>query len=305
LRHLVAAVEPTVAAARTARPGAGPAAMNKVIAAAPEPYPQLLTQWTLFREASLARALAASHAGAVLWDAPQVVVAERRFCMNKASGHACDRSRIDIVHNGLSVVPRDAAGEAAAAQLALRQGVFDTVAERVLLERAAPEGKAASAASKLDAARAAGAPLGAFAAADIAGSPLSAPDQSFVKASEPSRRILVPTGSNASGDAWWSVDPRTGSVVGRGAGGYGESLVENAMLQQIAGGVMCFLAAAKDASSAGKDDKSQRIVLFSFLACTIGMGTGVLGVVGGAGPKALGIIFYVNLAIAGGITLYK
>jgi len=254
----------------------------------------------MIRQAALARSLKEKPAGALLWDRPQITVAERRFCMSVSSGHTCDRSRIDLLDNPLTLVARNDAEQPAAVEAAMRQGVFDTVVEMKLLRTISPEGMTHSAIEGLDAARQQGGEWRAFAGGKAEALPLSAVDRKYVAACEPSRQLLVPAGKEAG--VWWSIDPLTGSVVGRSSGGYGGALVENSLLQQLAGGAICFLSAAKDASG-NKDPDKQWVNLLKFEACIISAGTGVLGVVGGFGPKALGIIFYVNLGISGAILL--
>lgn len=297
-RHKVDALQPALEAMKTS--GGDADWLDQAVRRTLPPYPALLVQMAVIRQAALARALKGKPAGALLWDRPQIAVAERRFCMSISTGHTCDQSRIDILDNTLTLVPRNADEQPAALERAMRQGVFDTVVERMLLRTISPEGKTRAAIEGLDAIRQNGGELQAYAGDKAESLPLSQADRKYVAVCEPTRQLLLPAGKEAG--VWWSIDPLTGSVVGRGSGGYGGAMVENSLLQQLAGGAICFLSAIKDAS-ANKDPKQQWVNLLKFEACIISAGTGVLGVVGQAGPKALGIIFYVNLGLSGAILL--
>jgi transglutaminase-like putative cysteine protease len=297
--HTVDAMGPVLEAMKNQSAGTG--FLDRLVSHSPQPYPTLLVQMAVMRQAALARAMKDKPAGALLWDRPQITVAERRFCMSIPIGHTCDQSRIDILDNSLTLVPRNDGEQSAVVERTMRQGVFDTVVEMMLLRTVSPEGKTISSIDGLDAARINGGQLEAYTGNNAGSSPLSEADRKLVADCEPSRQLMMLPGKEAG--VWWSIDPLTGSVVGRSSGGHGGALVENQMLQQLAGGVMCFIAAAKDAASAGNNPGAQTLNLMKFLACTISMGTGVLGVVGGWGPKALGIVFYINLGITGGILL--
>lgn len=297
-RHKVDALGPALEAMKASGGDAG--WLDQAVRRTLPPYPTLLVQMAVIRQAALARTLKDKPAGALLWDRPQITVSERRFCMSITTGHTCDQSRIDLLDNTLTLVPRNADEQPAAVERAMRQGVFDTVVESMLLRTISPEGKTHAAIEGLDAVRQGGGEMQAYAGEKAESLPLSQADRKYVEACEPTRQLLLPAGKEAG--VWWSIDPLTGSVVGRGSGGYGGAMVENTLLQQLAGGAICFLAAIKDAS-ANKDPKQQWVNLLKFEACIISAGTGVLGVVGGFGPRALGIIFYVNLGISGAILL--
>jgi hypothetical protein len=296
-RHGVDTLQPVVDLMKSQK---GEISIDQLVGRSVAPYPGLLMQMAVIRQAALARSLKEHPAGALLWDRPQITVAERRFCMSLSTGHTCDQSRIDILDNTLTMVPRTADEQPAAIEAAMCQGVFDTVVEMRLLRTISPEGKVRTAIDGLEAAGQPGGEWRVFDGGQAETLPLSEADRKYVAACEPTRQLLLPAGQEAG--VWWSIDPLTGSVVGRSSGGYGGALVENALLQQLAGGLICFISAVKDAS-ANPDRDRQWVNLVKFLACTISMYTGVLGVVGGAGPKVLGIIFYVNLGISGAILL--
>jgi transglutaminase-like putative cysteine protease len=243
LRHQLELWKPALQVMRD--PKAGPAEVARFAASKFEPFPALVLEFAQFRQGEMGRQLRANPGLAFLFDAPQVVISEQRFCARVASREMCGKRRIDIVDNAVHVVARDNASAPAAAQAAMRQGVFDTVAEATLLQRAtksAPESSIVA----TERSRAGGAKLIAAAPSDLGAVPVAAlgvTDRQWIAAYEPpARRVLVvtppsapqaPTDANASAEtaeaAWWSLDPLTGATLGRSSGGRGAALTEYQM----------------------------------------------------------------------------
>ena len=305
LKHKVDTLRPAMAAVSgKASPGQ---ALDGAITNPPAPFSQFLTEFAMVRQAALARSLKSQPgAAAVLWDAPQIVIAEQRLC-GCAHNPLGGKSRVDIVENSLALVPRTPAGAPAAVEMAMRQGVYDTVSENLFVILGAGGEPMRSAIALLDKARTDRVPL--VQVAGGAKTVLSPEDADWVAKAEASRIVLAPQAGETA--AWWSIDPRTGSVVGRTSGGYGESMVENATLQQIAGGVMCFLAVGKDQYSAQQDAKApggkpvdSKSILMKAFVCSVAMGTGLVSAWLGAGPFAMGILFYLNLALSGSLLFF-
>jgi hypothetical protein len=123
----------------------------------------------------------------------------------------------------------------------MRQGVFDTVAEATLLQRAT-KATADSSVLATERARAGGARLVVAAPSDLGAVPASAmgeADRKWIGSFEPAaRKVLVVAtpaaeAPAAAGDAaqvaqaaWWSLDPLTGTILGRSSGGRGQALTE-------------------------------------------------------------------------------
>jgi hypothetical protein len=156
--------------------------------------------------------------------------------MNMTSGHACDRSAIDIVENGITFVPTKADASGAAAVAAMWQGVFDTVAEAALLQgqTSLPVGSAVVAAERGRIRKAGGLFAGPDGVDRLPAGALPEAERNWIKRYEPkSRQILV---VDAAGDAdaptiptWWTLEPQTGAILGRSVGGRGAALSEDAI----------------------------------------------------------------------------
>ena len=207
-------------------------------------FPATALTFAALRQHGLADALSRNPGLAAVWDAPQVYLVQHWSCACHPDRGVQEGARFDIVANPATFVsrggppaPADAATvDAAAAAAATWQGAFDTLAEAALLDKLAPGTELQSSAADLQRARSAGGgPMVAFAAADPAAasaSALSADDRDWVDRYEPAGRVILAAagggqaGATSAGDAWWSVDPATGSVVGRSHGGGGQAKVE-------------------------------------------------------------------------------
>jgi transglutaminase-like putative cysteine protease len=297
---------------------AGPpaAALDKVGADRQKSHPALVADLALWRQAATARLVRDNPKVRPLWDRPQMAIAEQRFCANKSTGHACGRAAIDIVDNSISMVPTDDAASAPAALAALRQGVFDTAAEAVLLKSVA--GGAADvrgAIADAEQARSAAGDLVVFAPADAATAAaggVGEPDKAWIKQFEPAgRRILAPRGAVASGAMWWSLDPETGTILGRGAGGRGQSLTEYIVQVVICDMCLIFVLINYWLDTKGNGTDKQRLgLVINAAGCLLGLAGGAAGVKVGAevGKGALGaswphIVNLINAGIAGGVSL--
>ena len=299
LKTLITAMEPTMRAFGATTPKE----LEGLVVGRTEPHSGVLLLTALMRERAIARQLRDAKDLTVLWDGPLVAIAERSFCMNPKAGHACGTAKIDLVDNTIRFVGRAPGAEAAAATAALRQGVFDTAAEALALRETqrttpgAPEQiDVRSPIDDLARARAAGDQLGVVTMASgaaPAGLALAEPDKAWVAQFErPGQVIVAPTKAVAEEPApgWWSVDPVTGSVVGRAIGGRGVSSTEYALMAKLVGFVGCFVGPAIDAGQ-GKVKTGAKITV-KMIGCIIG---GVIGL--GAGGAAAGFVWAV-LAVA-------
>jgi hypothetical protein len=276
----------------------------------PSPHSELLTTLSGYRQAATEAALRENQSVAALWDRPQVAVAEQRFCANAKEGRTCGHSSIDVVENSLSYIPRTPEAADAAARCALRQGVFDTVAEALLLARQPGAVAPASAIDELRAAREAGAPVTVAApgdAAALASTVLSEADRGWIAANEPAtRRVAARAAGGAGGgaSAWWSIDVQTGCVLGRRQGGRGQSMSEYVV--QVATGGICMIVNAVNAqrdisTSGGKKRKFGGGYYLAQLGCIIGGGIGVAGVGRAVGMQSA--LTLLNAVIGGGISI--
>lgn len=202
----------------------------------PEPYPELLVSLAQLRQVGMAERVKKSAGVVPLIDRPQLAISEQRFCMNMTTGHACSRAAIDIVENAISFIPTNGNAGSAAADAAMWQGVFDTVAEAAIMQGAAslPVGSAVVATERGRIRKA-----GAFIARpdgidQLPPAALPADERNWIKQFEPkSRQILVVDAGGDAGaqavPAWWTLDPETGAMLGRSVGGRGAALTEYQM----------------------------------------------------------------------------
>ncbi|HEV7300282.1 MAG TPA: hypothetical protein VGN72_13010 [Tepidisphaeraceae bacterium] len=302
--------------------------LNKLSTTRGSTFPTFLAGFAQVRQAGLARLVRENPQVAPLWDRPQLVIAERRFCGRKDGAHACARFGMDIVDNGLSFVPRNADATATAPMAALRQGVFDTAAEAVLPETSIQSGMGRSALVDTQRLRLAGSTMVAFdprqAAPQSVSATLAESDRNWISKHEPTgHRVLAFTAPAAGNDidaadlSWWSLDPETGTILGRRDGGRGSAMVEYGMQIFIVGVCLIFVMVLQqweiEKQGGGKlQGKARNANAIQMLGCFLGLGTGALGVnlAGRAAlsasqkfvvGQALGVI---NAAIGGGINLW-
>lgn len=219
--------------------GHEPEALDRLMADLPRSYPNRLQDYALWRQQHMADQWRATEGVALLWDQQQLVIAEHRLCTDGES-RACATLTIDVVSNAVSFVPREAEAERLAAESTLRQGVFDTVAEALLLERDATA-RVRSPIRHFQWAAVLDQPVMIVApdASALEGAALSARDRAWIERYEPVERRIVAleaTGGEAMSDTgWWSLDPRTGLVLGRGEGGRGQAATEYQTTSQRVG----------------------------------------------------------------------
>jgi hypothetical protein len=292
-------------------PAADAAAANRAARVKPSTFPSLLVGLSGLRESATAAALKRDPSLAVLWDRPQLSIAEQRVCANVKQGRACGHATIDLVDNALNFVPRTPAAAEAAARAALWQGVFDTVAEAAVLAKQSgvdsAGGSVGGAIDALRAAREAGAGLvvaGPADAAALAATSLSPEDRQWVTKNESAkRRVAAPAaGARGAESVWWSIDPQTGEVLGRREGGRGQATVEDALTQLVLG-LGCLVVNAINTSRDMKATPRMKLGGAYYLAqlgCLVGAGFGVGGVVikGAANSASL-----INMLIGGALSV--
>jgi hypothetical protein len=212
---------------------------ERFVGSLPPAYPAALVEFAMLRQTGMAELTAGAGKAALLWDRPQVYVADRHGCACHG-GEYNQCLKLDIVDNGLSLVPREAGGDAAAgaARLAVALGAYDTCAEAALVRAVAPAGAVSSAVGILASARIQGSAMAVFAADGKGAQPaqapaLSAADMDWIRRYEAPGRVILaaasrPAGADAAADtgAWWSVDPATGATLGRVSGGAGQAQTE-------------------------------------------------------------------------------
>jgi hypothetical protein len=278
----------------------------------PSAFPALLVSLSMFRQLAAAQAVAAMPSIALLWDRPQMSIAESRFCANAQENRTCGRSSIDLVDNGLGFIPRAADAGVAAAEMAMRQGVFDTVAESKLLAEQAGSDSLGGAIGDLGAVREAGGSLIAVAgggASGLEGTSLDEEDRSWIATYEGGRSILAPAAGTTVLSAWWSIDQGTGTVVGRRDGGRGQSQAEYIAQVVVMGICMAVIIVnlvldrnAAVGRGGGLSSGAIPGAGLALLGCLVGMLGGIVGVAMGAKYAVFWTI--ANGAIAGAFSLW-
>jgi hypothetical protein len=305
-------------------PNSADVVLNRAASVPPSAYPAELFDLAGFGQSALAARLGQAQGLKALWDRPQMSIQERRFCANAKERRTCGHAAIDIVDNGLSIVPTSPQAAGAAADVALAHGVFETVAESMLLKRnndaasaaaGTDQGPAKAAAAVLPAgaiealrgARESGAGLVLASPADaaaLAGTALSESDRKWIAAHEaPGNRVLA---AKSGASAWWSIDPVTGRALGRRDGGRGQAFHEYAV-QAAAGGIcgaIAFVNLRRDvAASGGKATDAQRKgFAITLVGCFIGSVVGGAGV--GVAPKMASALTLLNAFIGAAFSFW-
>jgi hypothetical protein len=288
--------------------------LDRLSTVQPSTYPQALVQLAIVRQAELAKRLKDAPTLLPLIDRPQMAIAERRFMINVKDGKTSGRFGIDIVSNAMSVVPRDEKSAGAAAQLALRQGVFDTAAESSLAKTNPAAGQPAGTTSAIDSiakARTAGGSLAVIApndAAAMAQTTLSEIDRTWITRHEQAdQRVVAIRGEAGKLDsAWWSLDPETGNVIGRRDGGRGQSATE--YIVQASTGIICMIFTVwnfslDEKARGGTSNQNQREGAgVGILGCMVGGLFGLGGV--GLAVAPASVLTITNAVIGGLFTMW-
>lgn len=181
----------------------------------------------------------------------------------------------DIVFNDVRFIARaaDAAQEAPAA--AMHLGAFDTAAEVLLSQWNQPGAhRSTSAMGSFERQRALGTTWGVATgddAAALAALGISAADQRWIAANTPEHLIVAATADAESDGPWWSIDPRSGMMVGRHHGGMGVEVIEYlAENTAVVGAVLCFAELGIDTAAYGVRDTTA----YKTINCLAGIAIG-------------------------------
>ncbi|MBN2492537.1 MAG: hypothetical protein JXQ29_16940 [Planctomycetes bacterium] len=186
--------------------------------------PEMHHEWQLARLALADRLLAADESLA-LRSGPAVVMQTTFLVPDAAAGRVGRRTVLDVVHDAQLLVPRgDPTAVARAVAANMHLGAATTVFETLLVRDRRPEARLKGAYAEFERALAAGEPLLAARADDLASVTPTPLSRWAIGTHEGSRRLVFPGARDVS--AWWSVDPATGATLGRGDGGEGQSLAE-------------------------------------------------------------------------------
>jgi hypothetical protein len=167
----------------------------------------------------------------ILWDRPQMIIAEQRICVRKDEGEFCSRQRIDIVDNSITFVPRQEASLSQAVECGIRLGMFETVAEALWISQSSLAPKTVSPLATFDRSRIEGKPWKILQPKqDFSSLTITPEDREWIRRFEdPSHLVIAPEVSESVpllNSAWWSLNPKTGTILGRASGGRGEAWSE-------------------------------------------------------------------------------
>jgi transglutaminase-like putative cysteine protease len=261
-QHLLSVYEPIFAA--IAKLDAGASDFRAVTTSARATYSENLVALAQLRQQGLATLLAKNPKVTAFVEGPQLTVFENRLCLGELVGEpGCGCSKaFDIVENELAFVARESCGSLPA-ELALRQGVLDTLLEAMLLSTSNPAVRLASPTLELERARLEGRAIATWKANEAGPkATLSDPDRDWIRAYEKPDRIVIASAraEGVPGSTWWTVDPKTGAALGRGSGGRGQSIQEYLRLTDSQWEmVMCILTYGKAAVGAAVASNVSRV----------------------------------------------
>ena len=226
-------------------------------------FHQMLQEWQLARLGIAARLLSAEEELALL-GGPALVMKTAFIVPDNATRSVRRRTVIDVVHDGTLLVPRKAVASPLATRANLTLGAASTILESCLVRERRPTAKV----------------TGAFAAFERAAIENHAPvvvrvpNLEAAKPPELARWAIErsPTGRilvfpRAKGSSWFSIDPATGTTIGRGGGGEGQSMAEyKATIEVAFKNLKCMLALMKGMQQGQSGDQNA----YEWMKCVTG-----------------------------------
>ncbi len=196
-----------------------------------DPYPGELLAFAIARQELLDEVLARRGGTERLaYAAPNVILHHVAF-HGDVDGKIVVRRGLDIVENGLRVEGDDPGNGSPPALLVA--GVADTVLEGALVAAGAPCAEILNTARLFEALDPVDLRVLSGRGVDLSDVPLGPAARERVAAELAAGRVVVVSArplaaGDRPADAWWSIDPTTGTTVGRGSGGEGQGMVEYA-----------------------------------------------------------------------------
>ena len=230
-------------------------------------FPNLLHDWQLGRLALAARELRA-HPEFTLCSGPTVVMLSNQLRPEDGATEIQARVALDVVFDGLALVPRNAKDTAAAFSGNLRLGIASTLLETALLRRRVPSPTPRGTYDLWRAAEQARlAPVAVRFSTPAALGTIRphALAQWGILGGETGRVLVFPGGPTPR--TWWSIDPLDGRTIGRGEGAEGMSLMEYLQVIKLnLSNLKCNLAAMQGVLSGGDPDATGK----DWLMCMTG-----------------------------------
>lgn len=189
-------------------------------------FPALLHDWQLGRLALAARLLR-DHPDLTLRTGPTVVLVSNQVSPSEGTTGVGARVALDVVCDGLTLVPRTKAAFTTMYAANLRLGIGSTLLETALLSRLLPPPAPQGTFEAWKSAEGAGLrPQAVLASSSgLPGSVRPHPLARWgIEAGESGRLLVFPGGPEPR--VWWSIDPFDGRAIGRGDSAEGQSATE-------------------------------------------------------------------------------
>jgi hypothetical protein len=232
----------------------------------PMRMPVMLSQWQYGRMALADRLLKADPSLTAV-GGPSIVLRTTQLKVDEKAMRVSQRAALDVVLDGLRIMPRTESAVAAAVRANIYNGVGSTVLESVLLRKIDPAAGTKGAFAASEAARANGEKGSLMSADDAAAGKIKSPalvEWALQRNAEPG--LLLFPGSD-SPTAWWHIDPATGATIGRGDGGEGQSAMEYAQTVKMnLSNLKCMLSFANSFITGGSNAAGAA----AWMACVTG-----------------------------------
>ena len=209
------------------------------------PFPIYAASISMLRNASMRRTLGTETGVVPLMDRPNLFMTTHAVRLNAAGTGMEGRWGVDLVEMGLNWVPKAAANESAALNLALHQSVAESTIEQMFLANSFPANGVTSSSARFDMARASGAAVQVVHPSDAAALKTlnwTDADAKDIGSAEPANQLIVATAATPGEPAsWWTVSPN-GTAVARSTGGFGEAETDYMELTlNVACKILCFI----------------------------------------------------------------
>lgn len=276
-----------------------PEAVSRALPQRPSVWPSVLIDLALTSESNLVER-AKSAGGTLHWQQPRLAISAREWCTKSES---CQRVTIDLVELGAIVIPTspDAAEQTFVANL--REGIRETAAESLLLERAFARSPTRSAIGDFQRARLRGlAYVALHPDVDPHNVALADSDLEWIERYERDQLIVALPNQFGSPGAWWSIDPITGTAIGRQDGGRGQATTEEVIAMTV-GFALCEADAVYDAviSVDGSQAAGKMIARFLIKQAKCMVFLGLSGHFVGASTVIKGKLFFGGIGVGAAI----
>ncbi len=251
-------------------------------------FPNMLHEWQLGRLALADRILSTERVLSFL-GGPAAILQASQFIVDQKAKTVTFRVALDAAFDHAHIVPREAAGAAAAPRANMILGAASTVLESAILRRHRPDAMARGAYPESQRARFEGVAPVAARCGDGGAVEGARPERLgawAIARNETGRALLFPRHDGAA--SWWSIDRATGATIGRGGAGEGQSAMEYLQITKMnLSNLKCMLAWQNAMMFGNQRDPKAAM---AWMACITGVDNPG-GPMGSAG-NAMGVMGY-------------